>query len=154
MPKNKTRKTVKSRLVAVYGNRIMVLKKTTKRPRFTLPGGIKKRNETKEEALIRETREEITLELTEQSIQFYIAHVFRTTTTTLQKNYYFTILEPKRIEILEKHKFKSISWLNWEYAVQFMDKSDRMAVKVYFNKIKQSTKKLKHERQISLGLAL
>jgi ADP-ribose pyrophosphatase YjhB (NUDIX family) len=154
MPKNKTRKTVKSRLVAVNGNSVMVLKKTTKRLRFTLPGGIKKRYETKEEALIRETREEITLELTEHNIQFYLSQVFRTTNSTVHKNYYFTCLEPSRIEILEKHKFKSISWLNWEYVVQYMDKSDRMAVKVYFNNIKQSAKRLKQEHQTSLGLAL
>jgi 8-oxo-dGTP pyrophosphatase MutT (NUDIX family) len=148
------KKTVKSRLVAVNGKRIMVLKKTTRRLRFTLPGGIKKSNETKEEALIRETREEITLELTEQRIQFYISQVFKTTKKKVHKNYFFARLEPSKIEILEKHKFESLCWLNWEYAVQFMDRSDRMAVKVYFNNIKRSTNILKHERQISLGLAL
>lgn len=149
------KKIVKSRLLAVSGTKVMVLKKVGKPIRYTLPGGIKKRKETEEEALVRETREEIALKLIEEQIQFYLYHIRRTETEIINKNYYYTILKPSKIKVLEKHKFETVLWLNWKKAVEFMDKSDSMAIKAYFKNIGRKPKnKDNYERQVSPCIAL
>ncbi|MGW9684425.1 NUDIX domain-containing protein [Flagellimonas sp. 2504JD1-5] len=149
------KKIVKSRLLAVKGTKIMVLKKVGKPIRYTLPGGVKKRKETEEEALIRETGEEITLKLIEEQVQFYLSHIKRTETETINKNYYYARLKSSKIKVLEKHKFETVLWLNWKKAVEFMDKSDRMAIKAYFKNIGRKQKsKDNYERQVSPRIAL
>nr|WP_299071869.1 NUDIX hydrolase [uncultured Allomuricauda sp.] len=149
------KKIIKSRLVAVCGSKVMVLKKVGKPIRYTLPGGVKKRKETEEEALIRETGEEIKLKLVEEQIQFYLSHIKRTDTEIVNKNYYCTILKPSKIKVLEKHKFETVLWLNWKKAIGFMDKSDGMAIKAYFKNIGRKQKnKENYERQVSPRIAL
>ncbi|WP_136467745.1 NUDIX hydrolase [Flagellimonas onchidii] len=149
------KKIVKSRLLAVKGTKVMVLKKVGKPIRYTLPGGVKKRKETEEEALIRETGEEIALKLIEEQLQFYLSHIKRTDTEIINKNYYYTILKPSKIKVLEKHKFETVLWLSWKKAVEFMDKSDRMAIKAYFKNIRRKQKsKDNYERQVSPRIAL
>ncbi|WP_190808378.1 NUDIX hydrolase [Flagellimonas sp. S3867] len=149
------KKIVKSRLLAVSGTKIMVLKKVGKPIIYTLPGGVKKRKETEEEALVRETGEEITLKLIEEQVQFYLSHIKRTDTEIINKNYYYISLKPSKIKVLEKHKFETVLWLNWKKAVEFMDKSDRMATKAYFKNIGRKQKsKDNYERQVSPRIAL
>lgn len=149
------KKIVKSRLLAINGSKILVLKKMGKSTRYTLPGGVKKRKETEEEALVRETCEEIALKLIEEQIQFYLSHIKRTDTEIVNKNYYYTILKPSKIKVLEKHKFETVLWLNWKKAIEFMDKSDRMAVKAFFKNIGRKQKnKMNYECQVSPCIAL
>ncbi len=149
------KKIVKSRLLAVNGSKIMVLKKVGEPLKYTLPGGIKKRKETEEEALIRETQEEIELQLTEDQVQFYLSCVKRMKGETVNKNYYFASLKPLKIKVLERHKFETVDWLKWKKAIKFMDRSDRMAVKTYFKHIGIKNKKNRnYERQVSSRLAM
>ena len=149
------KKVIKSRLVAVSNSKILVLKKAGKPLRYTLPGGIKKKKETEEHALIRETQEEIALQLMEEQIQFYLSHIKRMEGETVNKNYYYAHLKPSKIKVLEKHKFEAVIWLNWKKAVEFMDKSDRMAVKAYFKNIGRKEKNMKnYEYHVSPRIAL
>ncbi|WP_420320769.1 NUDIX hydrolase [Flagellimonas sp.] len=149
------KKIVKSRLLAVSGTKIMVLKKMGTPTRYTLPGGIKKRKETEEEALIRETGEEITLKLIEEQVQFYLSHIKRTDTETINKNYYYARLKPSKIKVLEKHKFEKVLWLNWKKAIEFTDKSDCMAIKAYFKNIgKKQKREQNYECQVSSRIAM
>ncbi len=149
------KKIVKSRLLAVYGTKIMVLKKISKSITYTLPGGIKKRKETEVEALIRETAEETSLELMEEQLQFYLSLIRQTDIRTMNKNYYYTSLEPLKIEVLEKDKFESVLWLDWKQAIRFMDKSDRTAIKAYFKNMGRNQENQEnYERQVSPRIAL
>ncbi|WP_147296593.1 NUDIX domain-containing protein [Flagellimonas nanhaiensis] len=149
------KKIVKSRLLAVCGSKVLILKKVGKPLRYTLPGGVKKRKETDKQALIRETGEEIELQLTEEQVQFYMSHVNKTEAGIIIKNYYHAHFEPLKIKVLEKHKFQSALWLNWKKVIGFMDKSDRLAVKVYFKNLKTQNKNMsKNERTISSRIAM
>lgn len=133
----------------------MLLQKVGKPLNYTLPGGVKKRKETEKQALIRETGEEIDLVLKEENAQFYMSHINSTKTGIVVKNYYYAHIEPFNIKVLEKHKFQCALWLNWKKVIGFMDKSDRLAVKVYFKNIGRKEKKSKnHDCQISSRIAL
>ncbi|MBS9464038.1 NUDIX hydrolase [Flagellimonas sp. 389] len=149
------KKIIKSRLLAVSGHKVLVLEKVGKPLRYTLPGGVKKRKETEKQTLIRETAEEIELQLTEEQVHFYMSHINKMETGVVIKNYYHVHFEPLKIKVLEKHKFQSALWLNWKKVIGFMDKSDRLAVKAYFKNLKTKNKNMsKNERTISSRIAM
>ena len=108
-----------------------------------------------EQALIRETSEEIELKLKEKKIHFFMSVVKRTDAQQVNKNYYYTFLDKTKFEVLEKDKFKTVTWLKWKKAVRYMDKSDRIAVKIYFKNIRRKEQIQKnYEGQISSRIAL
>ncbi|WP_282159970.1 NUDIX domain-containing protein [Ulvibacterium marinum] len=149
------KKTIKSRLLAVSGSKVLVLEKVGKPLRYTLPGGVKKRKETEKQTLIRETSEEIELQLIEEQVHFYMSHINKMETGVVIKNYYHAHFELLKIKVLEKHKFQSALWLNWKKVIGFMDKSDRLAVKAYFKNLKAKNKNVsKNERTISSRIAM
>ena len=149
------KKTIKSRLLAVNGSKVLLLQKVGKPLNYTLPGGVKKRKETEKQALIRETGEEIDLVLKEENAQFYMSHINSTKTGIVVKNYYYAHIEPFNIKVLEKHKFQCALWLNWKKVIGYMDKSDSMAVKVYFKNIAKNNKpSRKNECKISPRIAM
>ncbi|MEX0360166.1 NUDIX domain-containing protein [Flagellimonas sp.] len=149
------KKVIKSRLVAVHGTKVMVLKKNGKPRKYTLPGGIKKGKETEAQALVRETSEEIKLKLTKDQVQFYLSLTKMANKEQINKNYFYTFLKPQKIAVKETHKFDSIKWENWKMAREFMDKSDRLAVTAYFKSIRRKEKNKKHnEHQISSRIAM
>lgn len=147
-------KLIKSRLLAIHGKKIMVLQNIGPIVRYTLPGGIKKRSESIRETLLRETGEEIELQLTDSDVSFYFSYVRRSGKKRVHKHYFHTLLQPRKIEVLERHKFDSLHWLPWKKAIRFMDKSDRLAVKVYFKNVKKQLKNKGHDRTISSRIAL
>ena len=148
-------KVLKSRLLAIDGSKVMVLKKLGKSLRYTLPGGVKKKKETEKEALIRETSEEIALELANDKVHFYFSKVKVTRNGAVQKNYYHTSLKQRKIRILENHKFEKLAWVNWKEVIGYMDKSDRSAVETYFRIYKGKNKKTnKNECTISSRIAM
>jgi ADP-ribose pyrophosphatase YjhB (NUDIX family) len=136
-------KIVKSRLIAVHKDKVLVLKKVGSPLRYTLPGGVKKRKETESETLIREVGEEIKLKLKEEHFDFYLSHIRKGKFETVIKNYYLVALEPKPIKVKEKHKFEEALWLEWKEALPFMDKMDRMAVRSYYKSLGRKVKKEK-----------
>ena len=149
------KKTIKSRLLAVSGTKVLVLEKVGKSLRYTLRGGVKKRKETEQQTLIRETAEEIELQLIEEQVYFYMSHINKMETEVVIKNYYHAHFELSKIKVLEKHKFQSALWLNWKKAIGYMDKSDRLAVKAYFKNLKTPNNKTnKNECSISSRIAM
>lgn len=137
------KKVVKSRLIAVHKDKVLVLRKVARPLRYTLPGGVKKRKETEAETLIREVGEEIKLKLSKKQFDFYLSHIKKGKFESVVKNYYLVALEPKSIKVKEKHKFEEALWLEWKEALPFMDRMDRMAVRSYYKSLGRKEKKYK-----------
>ncbi|RIV68305.1 NUDIX hydrolase [Flagellimonas aequoris] len=137
------KKLIKSRLIAVHKDQVLVLKKVERPLRYTLPGGVKKKKETESETLIREVGEEIKLKLSHSQFNFYLSHIKKGKFQTVLKNYYLVQLKPKPIKVKETHKFEEALWLEWKEALPFMDKMDRMAVRSYFKSLGRKLKKEK-----------
>lgn len=137
------KKTVKSRLIAVHKDKVLVLKKVGSPLRYTLPGGVKKQKETESETLIREVGEEIKLKLSEKQFDFYFSHIRKGKMGDTIKNYFLIQLKPREIKVKEKHKFEAALWLEWKEALPFMDRMDRSAVRSYFKSLGRKIKKSK-----------
>ena len=149
------KRMVKSRLIALHKNKVLVLQKVGRPLRYTLPGGVKKKKETEEETLIREVGEEIKLRLAPGEVQFYLSHIKKGNTMPVVKNYFLIQLQPSAIKVKEKHKFEAAFWVDWKEALPFMDSSDRLAVRSYFKSFGRKTKKNgKNGGQISSRLAM
>ena len=56
----------------------------------------------------------------------------------VNKNYFYLRMDPIKIEIQEKQKFKKAIWVKWKKALEHMDKSDQLAVKTYFKHIQDN----------------
>lgn len=134
------KRLVKSRLIALHKDKVLVLQKVGRPLRYTLPGGVKKKKETEEETLIREVGEEIKLKLSPTEVQFYLSHIKKGRTKPIIKNYFLIHLKPSAIKVKEKHKFEAAFWVDWKEALPFMDKSDRLAVRSYFKSFGRKTK--------------
>ena len=135
------KKTVKSRLIAVYGDKVLVLKKVGDPLRYTLPGGAKKAKESPAGTLIREVREEIKLKLAEAQIEFLFSQTKKGNGGHHLKHYFLIELEQAPIKVREKDKFEAALWLEWKEALPFMDKMDRKAVRYHFKGAANKTKK-------------
>lgn len=135
------KKTVKSRLIAVHKDKVLVLRKVGGPLRYTLPGGVKKKKETESETLIREVREEIKLKLSEGQFDFYLSHIKKGKIGATVKNYFLVQMKPTAIKVKEKDKFEEALWLEWKEALPFMDKMDRTAVRSYFKSLGRKIKK-------------
>lgn len=128
------KKGVKSRLVAVHKTTVLVLKKAGPPLRYTLPGGSKKKKESKEQALIREVAEEVGVNLAAGQAQLYLSQTKKGRGRLRCKHYFVVYLHPQAVEVKEKHKFDAACWLPWQQAVACMDKADKRAVKHYFKR--------------------
>jgi len=126
------KKTVKSRLIAVHGDKVLVLKKIGAPLRYTLPGGVKKKKETAIQTLIREVGEEIELQPLEKQLLPLCALKRKGKQRSQVKNYFLMETQAAPIQVLEKDKFETALWLNWREAQPFMDKMDRRAVRFHF----------------------
>src|SRR5690606_26340423 len=133
------KKTVKSRLIAVHGDKVLVLKKVGEPLRYTLPGGAKKGKEAPEETLLREVGEEIKLKLSGTQIEFLYAQNKKNKEGRRLKHYFLTELQPDPIKVREKDKFEAVLWLSWKEALPFMDKMDRKAVRTHFKGTEKKT---------------
>lgn len=129
---NAMKKVVKSRLVAVCNTMVLVLKKAGPPLRYTLPGGVKKKKESKEEALIREVGEEIGLPLAAGQAQLYLSQTKKGSGRLRCKHYFVVYLHSQAVAVKEKHKFDAACWVPWKQAIACMDKADRRAVKHCF----------------------
>jgi len=123
----------KSRLIAVKGDKILVLEKIEGKKRYSLAGGIKKKKETDCESLIRETFEEIGLTLKKKELTYFLSRKnINKENQEIYKHYYITIKAIQKIEVLELHKFKNVLWMHWQDALEDLDKDDRRAITLYF----------------------
>ena len=130
----KKKKVKKSRLIAVKGDFILVLEKNQNKEKYSLPGGVKKKDETIEVSLLRETIEEIGICMDIKQVIFFTSIIVEKNDCSVHKKYYVvdgTKFLPKN---LESHKFKSVKWLPWHKAYRLMDKEDKSVVKQYFTK--------------------
>lgn len=124
----------KSRLIAIKGDFILVLEKNKEEIKYSLPGGVKKKDETIEASLIRETIEEIGICLDVEQVIFFTSIIVEKDDCSIHKKYFVvdgTKFSPKNVE---SHKFKSVKWIPWYQAYQLMDKADKNVVKQYFAK--------------------
>ncbi|NMH86035.1 NUDIX hydrolase [Flavivirga algicola] len=128
----------KSRLIAVKKDKILVLEKIGVKKKYSLAGGVKKKNETDYQSLIRETFEEIGLKLKKKDLTYFLSR--KNTNKERQEIYkhYFIIIKPlKNIEVLELHKFKKVLWIPWYDALEYLDKDDRSAITLYFDQFRK-----------------
>ena len=135
------KKTIKSRLIAVHGDEVLVLKKLGSPLRYTLPGGIRKPKETAGETLVREVGEEIKLKLSEKQFTFLFSLKKKEKRDRQVKHYFLLEMEAEPIKVREKHKFERALWLEWREALPFMDKMDRKAIRSHFGGSTNNTNK-------------
>ncbi len=138
--KNKILKRIdKSRLLAFNNDKLLVLEKVGHKRKYSLAGGIRKKKETDYESLLRETYEEIGVQLDNEDLVYFIS---RKSTTRdheeVNKHYFITTLKIDDIKILEDHKFKTASWTHWYDALDYLDKDDRFAVELYFGQFNKN----------------
>ncbi|MDO5989772.1 NUDIX hydrolase [Flavivirga amylovorans] len=123
----------KSRLLAFKKDKLLVLEKIGHKKKYSLAGGIKKKKENDLKSLIRETYEEIGVELHNEDLTYFISRKrINKDNVEVNKHYFVTSLMIDEIKILEDHKFKSASWVNWYDALDYLDKDDRFVVELYF----------------------
>ncbi len=123
----------KSRLLAFNNDKLLVLEKVGKKRKYSLAGGIKKKKETDYESLIRETSEEIGVQLKKEELTYFISRKgSNKDNVEIMKHYFVSTLMIDDIKILEDHKFKAASWVYWYDALDYLDKDDRFVVKLYF----------------------
>ncbi|WP_203257085.1 NUDIX hydrolase [Hyunsoonleella ulvae] len=123
----------KSRLLAYNGDKLLVLEKVGRKKRYSLAGGIKKKKESDLEALIRETFEEININLNKKKLTYFISKKrINKYNIEVNRHYFVAPLKSGKIKILEDHKFKVASWVYWYDALDHLDKDDRFVVELYF----------------------
>ena len=130
------KKIDKSRLIAFKDEKILVLEKIGVKKQYTLVGGIKKKKESDKASLIRETFEEIGCLLNKNDLTYFISRK-NINKDEIYKHYFITTKRIKNIEVLEPHKFKSVLWILWYEALEYLDKEDRIAVSLYFGTFKK-----------------
>lgn len=133
------KKIDKSRLIAIKGDKILVLDKIGLPKKYSLAGGIKKKNETDFQSLIRETFEEIGVLLKKKHLKYFISRkAVKKEGQEVYKHYFIT---PKKIKkeviVQETHKFNKALWVPWYYALEYLDKEDSKAVTLYFEQFNQ-----------------
>ena len=67
------KKIDKSRLIAIKNDQILVLEKIGNKKKYSLAGGVKKKKETDNQSLIRETFEEIGLQLKKKELTYFLS---------------------------------------------------------------------------------
>ncbi|EDP96199.1 NUDIX hydrolase [Kordia algicida OT-1] len=145
----------KTRLLAVNGDQLLVIEKVGTEKRLTLSGGVKKRKESLEGSLIRETREEIGLYVRKNSLTHVVSKVTAKAGITIVKHHFVTTIKTNLFNIIETEKFKDVYWCYWENALPYLDKEDKNAVKTYFkSKYKKKLKSSNYESSIPSRIAM
>lgn len=128
----------KSRLIAIKNDEILVLEKVGKKKKYSLTGGVKKKKETDNQSLIRETFEEIGLRLKKKELTYFLSRKkINTRKQEVYKHYFITNKSIKNIKVIELHKFKKVFWVYWYDALEFLDKDDRSAITLYFDQFRK-----------------
>lgn len=145
----------KTRLLAVNNDQLLVIEKVGNFKSLTFPGGVKKRKESFEESLIRETNEEIGLQINISKLSHFISNAEIKPTHTVIKHHFVVTLKTDLFKVLETEKFKDVYWAYWKDTLPYLDKEDKKAVKRYFKKkIKKKLKLYSDESSISPRIAM
>lgn len=130
----------KSRLLAFRGENLLVLEKVGSKKKYTLPGGIQKRNETDLSALIRESIEEIGIKFKKKELTYFITKK-NVTKEKIEvfKHYFITSKVIEGEKLREPEKFVRISWVPWYDTLDFLDKEDRSTVLIYCDTYRKET---------------
>ncbi|WP_162819902.1 NUDIX hydrolase [Kordia sp. SMS9] len=133
----------------------MVIEKVGVIKRLTLPGGVKKRSESLEKSLVRESAEEIGLSIDRFRLTHLVSSVRSKEETIIVKHHFVTRLVTNSFQVIETEKFKDVYWVYWKDALPFLDKEDKKAVKKYFkSNYKKKTKATNYESSISSSIAM
>jgi len=128
------KKIDKSRLIAIKNDQILVLEKIGNKKKYSLAGGVKKKKETDNQSLIRETFEEIGLQLKKKELTYFLSRkTINKKNQDIYKHYFITNKLINNIGVLELHKFKKVFWVYWYDALEYLDKDDRSAITLYFD---------------------
>ncbi|PCE62992.1 NUDIX hydrolase [Sediminicola luteus] len=128
----------KSRLIAIKKGKVLVLEKRGPRKRYSLPGGVTKKKESKEGSLVREVKEEVGISLLMEKVDFFLTRIDPKKNKIKTYKHYYVALSPKgEPKVLEPHKFKGVHWITWYECLDFLDREDRSAVALYFDQFQK-----------------
>ncbi|WP_420573648.1 NUDIX hydrolase [Kordia sp.] len=145
----------KTRLLAVNKDQLLVIEKKDISKKLTLAGGVKKRKESLEASLVRETKEEIGLHVDSKTLVHVISKVKNKQVITIIKHHFVTTVKTNLFKVVETEKFQDVYWCYWEDALPFLDKEDKNAVKKYFkSKYKKKVKSNTYESSIPSRIAM
>ncbi|WP_430409957.1 NUDIX hydrolase [Kordia sp.] len=145
----------KTRLLAVNADQLLVIEKVGILKKLTLSGGVKKRNESLEGSLKRETLEEIGLLIDVHKLSHVLSNGVTKNSITIIKHHFVPTLKTNICKVIETEKFKDVYWTYWENALPYLDKEDKKAVKKYFkSKLKKKLKPNRNESSISPRIAM
>ncbi|PTX62005.1 ADP-ribose pyrophosphatase YjhB (NUDIX family) [Kordia periserrulae] len=145
----------KSRLIAVNKEQLLVVEKLGNTKKLTLPGGVKKRSESLEKSLARETKEEIGLWVDRHQVSHVVSSVQSKDKNIVIKHHFAMKLTTNLFHVREKEKFKDVYWCFWKDALPYLDKEDKKAVKKYFKRnFSKKPKPSKDESSIPPSIAM
>jgi 8-oxo-dGTP diphosphatase len=124
----------KTRLLAINGEQLLIIEKVAKEKQLTFPGGIKKKRESFEESLVRETEEEIGLKISKHKLFHVQSYAVHRGMNIVMKHHFVLHTKTNEFRVLAPTKFKNAYWLHWKDALPFLDNEDKKATKVYFKK--------------------
>ncbi|MBC8757172.1 NUDIX domain-containing protein [Kordia sp. YSTF-M3] len=124
----------KTRLLAINGEQLLVIEKVVKEKKLTFPGGVKKKKESFEESLERETEEEIGLKISKHKLLHVQSYAVHRDLNIVMKHHFVLHTKTNEFRVLEPTKFKDAYWIHWKEALPLLDNEDRKATKTYFKK--------------------
>ena len=127
---------VSSKLIVFNGTQLLLLKKKTSKTKFSLLGGGVKKSESPLEAVLREANEEGDVNLQESDLKLLKATIDLENINGLVIYYYVTN-SVKNFKLLEPHKFESLGWVDYNYALAKMKKKDRVIIENYIKNWKR-----------------
>lgn len=122
----------KSKLIIYNGSNILVLEKNKKKKRYVLAGGFLKKEESPELGLIREVKEETGVYLTTNDIALFTS-VFALDKNDVTKHYFILINKGQQFSNKEPQNFKSIHWVDWIEASEFLNSVDKEVIQQFYN---------------------
>ncbi len=124
----------KSKLIIYNGSNILVLEKNKKKKRYVLAGGVLKKGESPELGLIREVEEETGVSLTTNDIALFSSVLaFKKNEPDVMKHYFVLINNGQRFINKEPQNFKSIHWVDWTEASEFLNPDDKGIIEQFYN---------------------
>jgi len=122
----------KSRLIICQGDSILLLQKHGAKLKYTIVGGGLEKGENPEEAVIRETQEEIGVTFTLSELEYTCSVTSEIRSKNVYKHYFLSQAVTKPFVLSEPEKFKKLEWVHWERSLKYLDKSDKKVVKQLF----------------------
>ena len=135
----------KTRLLVINDDQLLVIEKIGDTKELTFPGGVKKKKESFEQSLIRETLEEIGLLVSLNKLSHLQSNAIIKELNTIIKHHFVATLKTDAFKVLETEKFKDVYWIYWKDALPYLDKEDKKVTKKYFKKKTKKKPKTTYE---------